>query len=83
MRDDRITVRLSADTRRKLKAAARRQGRRESDLVRHAVELRLAEEAGSTSAYEYAKKAGLIGAVKGAARDLSTNPNYFDGFGGA
>jgi predicted transcriptional regulator len=82
MRDHRITVRLSAETRRKLKAAARRRGRRESDLVRDAVELRLAEEAGSPSAYEYAKKAGLIGAVKGAPRDLSTNANYFDGFGG-
>ena len=30
-----------------------------------------------------ASKAGLIGAVKGTIRDLSTNPKYFDGFGGS
>lgn len=81
MQDQRITVRLSAETRRKLKAAARRSGRRESDFVRDAVELQLAADESSATAYDYAEKAGLIGAVKGAARDLSTNTKYFDGFG--
>lgn len=81
MQDQRITVRLSAETRRKLKAAARRSGRRESDLVRDAVELQLASNEGSATAYDDAHKAGLIGAVKGAVRDLSTNRKYFDGFG--
>jgi hypothetical protein len=33
------------------------------------------------TAYEHAKKAGLIGAARGASRDLSTNPKHFDGFG--
>ena len=83
MKDQRITVRVSPETRRRLKAAARRGGRRESDLVRDAVELQLAAEEGSLTAYEHAKKAGLIGAAKGTVRDLSTNPKYFDGFGGA
>jgi hypothetical protein len=41
----------------------------------------LAQNEGSATAYDYARKAGLIGAVKGAVRDLSTNPKYFDGFG--
>jgi predicted DNA-binding protein len=83
MKDHRITVRLSAEVRRRLKASAQRRGTRESDLVRSAVELQLAAEEGVPTAYEHAKKAGLIGAVKGTARDLSTNPKYFDGFGGA
>jgi predicted DNA-binding protein len=83
MRDHRITVRVSAETRRKLKAATRRHGRRESDLVRDAVELRLAAEEGSLTAYEHAKKAGLIGVVEGIVRDLSTNRKHFDGFGGS
>ena len=83
MEDNRITVRFSAETRRRLKAAARRSRTRESDLVRGAVELQLAAEENSLTAYEHAKKAGLIGAVKGTPRDLSTNPKYFDGFGGS
>jgi len=29
------------------------------------------------------KGRGLIGTVKGASRDLSTNPEHFDGFGGS
>ena len=83
MNDHRITVRFSPEMRRRLKAAARRSGTRESDLVRGAVELHLAAEEDSLTAYEHAKKAGLIGVVKGTTRDLSTNPRYFDGFGGS
>jgi predicted DNA-binding protein len=83
MKDQRVTVRFSPETRRRLKAAARRGGTRESDLVRGAVELHLAAEEDSLSAYELAKKAGLIGVVKSTVRDLSTNPKYFDGFGGS
>lgn len=81
MKDHRITVRFSPELRHRLKAAARRGGKRESDLVRDAVERQLAAEEGALTAYEHAQKAGLIGAVKGTIRDLSTNPKYFDGFG--
>jgi predicted DNA-binding protein len=82
MKDYRITVRFPAELRRRLKDAARRSGMRESDLVRGAVERQLAAEDNSVEAYEYAKVAGLIGAVRGASPDLSTNPRHFDGFGG-
>ncbi len=81
MKDRRITVRFPADLRRRLKEAARRSGSRESDLVRGAVERQLAAEDDALTAYERAKKAGLIGAVRGGSRDRSTNPKYFDGFG--
>jgi predicted DNA-binding protein len=83
MKDHRITVRFPLELRRRLKAAARLGGTRESDLVRGAVERQLAAGEDSLTAYEHAKKAGLIGAVKGTPRDLSTNPKYFDGFGGS
>jgi hypothetical protein len=33
------------------------------------------------SAYELMAEAGLIGCVKGAPKDLSTNKRYFKGFG--
>ena len=81
MKDYRITVRLSAELRRQLKNAAHRSGTRESDIVRGAVERQLAVENEGMTAYEYAKKAGLIGAVRDAPRDLSANPRHFDGFG--
>jgi predicted transcriptional regulator len=82
MKDHRITVRWSAEMRRRLKASARRSGTRESGVVRVAVELHLAAEEGSLTAYEHAIKAGLIGAVKGqlgtsawrATIDLWTSP---------
>jgi len=81
MKDHRITVRFPPELHRRLKAAARIRETRQSDLVRGGVELHLAAEEDSLTAYEHAKKAGLIGAVKGTARDLSTNPKYFIGFG--
>jgi predicted DNA-binding protein len=83
MQDYRITVRFPAELRQRLKAAADRAGTRESDLVRAAVERQLALEDKALTAYDRAKKAGLIGAVRGASRDLSTNPAHFDGFGGS
>jgi predicted DNA-binding protein len=81
MKDHRISVRLSQETRRRLRAAARRRGTRESDLIRKAVEVQLTAEETSLTAYDHAKKAGLIGMVKGTVRDLSTNRKYFEGFG--
>ena len=81
MKDHRITVRISLEMRRRLQAAARRTGRRESDLVREAVGLQLAAEEGALTAYDHARNAGLIGAAKGKVRDLSTNRKHFDGFG--
>ncbi|PYT23847.1 MAG: hypothetical protein DMG57_30600 [Acidobacteria bacterium] len=83
MKDDRITVRFSADLRRRLQQAASISGTRKSDLVRGAVERQLAAENNVITAYERAKRAGLIGAVRRVSRDLSTNPRHFDGFGGS
>lgn len=81
MKEYRFTVRLSAELRQRLKAAAHRSGARESEVVRLAVERVLAAESEQLTAYDRAKEAGLIGAVKRASRDLSTNPRHFDGFG--
>jgi predicted DNA-binding protein len=80
-KDDRVTVRFPVALRRRLKDAAHRSGTRESDLVREAVERQLSAEDDTLTAYELAKAAGLIGAVRGESPDLSTNPKYLDGFG--
>jgi predicted DNA-binding protein len=83
MKDNRISVRFSPEMRQRLQAVARSGGKRESDIVSAAVERQLASEERPQTAYELAKRAGLIGMVKGKIRDLSTNPKYFEGFGGS
>jgi len=81
MKDDGVTVRFPAELRRRLKDAALRNGTRDSEIVRNAVERQFAAADAEITAYERAKRAGLIGAVKGLSRDLSMNPKHFDGFG--
>lgn len=80
-KESRITVRFPSDLRRRLKEAARRTHRRESDVIRQAVEKQLAAEENAPTAYELFEKAGLIGAIRSGIPDLSTNPKHFDGFG--
>jgi predicted DNA-binding protein len=81
MKSTRVTVRFSADLRRRLKSAACRAGTIESDLIRRAVERELAGADEAPTACELFKKAGLIGIVREGPSDLSTNPDHFEGFG--
>lgn len=81
MKECRVTVRFPVELRRRLKETAKRTGKRESDLVRSAVERHLEEPDDTPTAYELAMRHGLIGCMKGAPPDLSTNKKYFDGFG--
>ena len=57
------------------------KGRPESELVREALESYLGQASVARSAFDLAREAGLIGCVRGAPRDLSTNPKHFKGFG--
>ena len=81
MKEHRISIRLTSDLDRRLAATATRTGKRESTLVREALERQLPRSEPTQTAYDLALKAGLIGDVKGAPPDLSTNPRHFDGFG--
>lgn len=65
--------------RRRRRSAGQQGGKRDSDTVRGAADRQFASE--EITAYERARKAGVIGAVQGTAPDLSTNPKYLDGFG--
>ena len=80
MSSQRITVRIPLSLGKRLKEQAGVKGRPESEIVREALESYLRQAAGQ-SAYELAKRAGLIGRYKGAPRDLSTNPRHLKGFG--
>jgi predicted DNA-binding protein len=77
----RISIRLTADLRRRIDAAAAKSGKRESVIVREALERQLAPARPAQSAYDLAVKAGIIGIAHGNSSDLSTNPRHFEGFG--
>jgi predicted DNA-binding protein len=79
MFSQRITFRISECLVRRLKKNAGVTGRSESALVREALENYLREVATSSSAYDLAKAAGLIGCVEGARSDLSSNRWHFRG----
>ena len=81
MSSQRITIRISESLVKRLKKQAGTRGRSESALVREALESYLAETSSSSSAYDLAREAGLIGCVRNGPSDLSTNRKYLEGFG--
>ncbi len=81
MASQRITVRVPATLGARLRDSSRVKGQTPSDLVRIALENYLIEESSTGSAYELAEAAGLIGSVRRAPKDLSTNRRHLEGFG--
>ncbi len=81
MPNGRITVRVPEVLETKLLGRARLKGQSESQLVREALETYLGQEPQARPAYELAEEAGLIGCVRRAPKDLSTNPKHLEGFG--
>jgi metal-responsive CopG/Arc/MetJ family transcriptional regulator len=77
----RITVRLDRNLHKRLAQRARDRGTSESDLVREALAAYLAAQGQPETCYDVARRAGLIGVVRDAPGDLSTNRKHFEGFG--
>ena len=85
MASGRITIRIPESLGQRLRHRSRMRGQPESALVREALETYLGQPAEARAAYDLAKEAGLIGCIgRGPgtpAKDLSTNPRHFEGFG--
>ena len=89
MSSDRITIRVPQALGQRLRSRSRLKGQAESELVREALESYLGQSSDARPAYELAEEAGLIGCVRrgpgsaprSPAKDLSTNPRHFEGFG--
>ena len=81
MASQRISVRVSSSTARRLKERSRITGARESEVVRAALEQYLEKSSSETTTYDLLKEAGLIGCARNLPKDLSTNKRYFKGFG--
>lgn len=77
----RITIRVPETLEASLRRRSRVNGQTPSDLVRLALKSYLCKQGGGGSAYEIAEEAGLIGCVRRAPKDLSTNRRHFEGFG--
>jgi metal-responsive CopG/Arc/MetJ family transcriptional regulator len=81
MASQRITVRVPKTLGALLRHRSRSNGQTPSDLVRAALESYLGGQKSQNSAYELAEASGLIGCVRDAPKDLSTNRRHMDGFG--
>jgi|ERR1700675_4176407 len=81
MAPHRITIRVPETLEASLRQRSRVNGQTPSDLVRLALKSYLSKQGSVGSAYEIAEEAGLIGCVRRAPKDLSTNRRHFEGFG--
>src|SRR5438132_8871404 len=79
MASDRITVRVPRTLTARLRSRSRAKGTTESELVREALENYLGHSAEERSAYELAEEAGIIGCLRAAPRNLSTNTRHLRG----
>ena len=81
METGRVTVRLDAEMRRRLEMFSDLRAKTPSDVVREALSGYLPSGDQDRSCYDLARDQGLVGAVRNAPRDLSTNRKHLRGFG--
>ena len=81
MASGRITIRVPGALGERLRYRSRLEGQTESRLVRSALESFLDRSEKQPSAYQLAEEAELVGCIRRAAKDLSSNPRHLDGFG--
>lgn len=81
MASSRLSIRIRPKLRQELRGFSSATGRRESQIVREALEKYLDSNGKHETCLDIAHKAGLVGAIDEAPRDLSTNPRHLRGFG--
>lgn len=81
MATNRLSIRVRPKLRRELRGLSSATGRRESQIVREALEEYLNSNGKRETCFDVAHRFGLVGVVKDAPPDLSTNPRHLRGFG--
>lgn len=81
MTSRRLSIRIPENLERCLQETVAATGKRPSEVVREALEEHLAHHAHGESCYDLAKRLKLIGVVRNAPKDLSTDRKHFEGFG--
>lgn len=79
---ERISVRVESGLKHELEAEAREKGVSPSDVVREALEEHVRRRAPRRSCLDIARQIGVVGVFTDTPSDLSTNKDYFEGFGG-
>lgn len=77
-----ISGRIDEEQKKQLEAESRSSGRKESDIVRAALEPYFAAGPDQGTCLDVARRIGIVGHAKGLAPDLSTKKAHFQGFGG-
>ena len=78
---NRITIRVPDSLGERLRNRSQVKGETESELVRAALEAYFEQSHGERLAYEMAEETGVVGCIRRAPKDLSTNRRHFEGFG--
>lgn len=81
MAADRMTIRMDSKLRKEIKKEASAQGKTATDVIVEVMQAHFRGPCPGESAYDLAKRLGVIGVLKGGPPDLSTNKKYFEGFG--
>jgi metal-responsive CopG/Arc/MetJ family transcriptional regulator len=81
-KNTRISVRVDQSLHQQLTTFAQTRHQSEAEIVRAALKCYFQAEASEESCLDLASRLGLLGSIEGLPADLSTNPAYFDGFGG-
>jgi metal-responsive CopG/Arc/MetJ family transcriptional regulator len=81
MASRRISVRVPGKIAQRLRERSHAAGKRESDIVRQALQEHLSKNNEAKNAYDAFLEAGLIGSAPGLPKDLATNKKHFKGFG--
>jgi hypothetical protein len=78
---ERINVRVDKRLKQELEAEAGEKGVSPSAVVREVLEEHIRRRTPGESAYDIAKRLGILGSAKGLPADLSTNRGHMEGFG--
>ena len=81
MKKQRITIRLDEQEQSILSSLSRRENKTESEIMRAALRKYFQESVTQENSYELAQKLGIIGVAQDLPSDLSSNKDYFEGFG--
>jgi hypothetical protein len=77
---ERINVRVESQLKQRLELEAKAKGVSPSAIVRQLLEEHYRQPP-AENCYQLAQRLGILGSIKGLPADLSTNPDYMEGFG--
>lgn len=75
-----ITIPVNQRLEKRLKEVAQISQKSEQELILEALENHLKQFPSSQNCYDLANDLGILGVTEDLPSDLSTNPNYFQGF---